>query len=232
MSIASEISRLQTAKADLKTAIEGKGVTVPSSTKLDGYADLVDSIETGGGGGGNEEKTVKFIDYDGSIVYSYGPTEFANLSDLPDVPNHSSEGLVSQTWNWTLNEAKTYVQNNKNLYIGAHYTTNNTATRITIDITGWETLDINLSFGQSKSQGVEVDFGDGSQTKRLSGTQNLNFTHTYASEGIYVISLTPNNDCKITFGGSQYYKLLSYNLSNDQYGYRNCNRRFSKLLYL
>lgn len=51
MSVASEISRLQTAKADLKTAIEGKGVTVPSSTKLDGYADLVDSIETGGGGG-------------------------------------------------------------------------------------------------------------------------------------------------------------------------------------
>lgn len=51
MSIATEITRLQTAKADLKTAIEGKGVTVPSATKIDGYADLVDSIETGGGGG-------------------------------------------------------------------------------------------------------------------------------------------------------------------------------------
>jgi len=50
MAISDEITRLQTAKADLKTAIEGKGVTVPSSTKLDGYADLVDSIETGGGG--------------------------------------------------------------------------------------------------------------------------------------------------------------------------------------
>lgn len=50
MSIATEITRLQTAKADLKTAIEGKGVTVPSATLLDGYADLVDSIETGGGG--------------------------------------------------------------------------------------------------------------------------------------------------------------------------------------
>ena len=49
MSIASEISRLQTAKAELKTAIEGKGVTVPSSTKLDGYADLVESIQQGGG---------------------------------------------------------------------------------------------------------------------------------------------------------------------------------------
>lgn len=50
MSIATEITRLQTAKADLKTAIEGKGVTVPSATKIDGYADLVDSIQTGGGG--------------------------------------------------------------------------------------------------------------------------------------------------------------------------------------
>lgn len=49
MSITSEINRLQTAKADLKTAIENKGVTVPSNTKIDGYADLVDSIETGGG---------------------------------------------------------------------------------------------------------------------------------------------------------------------------------------
>ena len=50
MSIATEITRLQTAKADLKTSIEGKGVTVPSATLIDGYADLVDSIETGGGG--------------------------------------------------------------------------------------------------------------------------------------------------------------------------------------
>ena len=48
MSIASEITRLQTAKSDLKTAIEGKGVTVSSGTTLDDYADLVDSIQAGG----------------------------------------------------------------------------------------------------------------------------------------------------------------------------------------
>lgn len=47
MSIASEITRLQGAKADLKTAIEAKGVTVSSSAKLDDYADLVDAIEAG-----------------------------------------------------------------------------------------------------------------------------------------------------------------------------------------
>lgn len=50
MSIASEISRLQTAKAGLKTAIEGKGVTVPSATTLDGYPTLVSAIPSGGGG--------------------------------------------------------------------------------------------------------------------------------------------------------------------------------------
>lgn len=49
MSIASEISRLQTAKADLKTAIENKGVTVDSSATLDDYAALVESISGGGG---------------------------------------------------------------------------------------------------------------------------------------------------------------------------------------
>ena len=44
MSIASEITRLQNAKSALATSIGNKGVTVPSSTKLDGYAALVDSI--------------------------------------------------------------------------------------------------------------------------------------------------------------------------------------------
>lgn len=50
MSIASEISRIQQAKADLKTAIEAKGVTVPSSATIDTYDDYVSQI-TGGGGG-------------------------------------------------------------------------------------------------------------------------------------------------------------------------------------
>lgn len=52
MSIASEIARLQTVKADIKAAIEDKGVTVPSGSTLDNFADLVEAIQTGGGGGG------------------------------------------------------------------------------------------------------------------------------------------------------------------------------------
>lgn len=50
MSVQSEITRLQNAKAAIKTAIEGKGVTVPDGTLLDGMASLIESIEAGGGG--------------------------------------------------------------------------------------------------------------------------------------------------------------------------------------
>ena len=51
MSIQTELTRLTNAKAAIQTAIEGKGVTVPSGTLLDGMAALIESIEAGGGSG-------------------------------------------------------------------------------------------------------------------------------------------------------------------------------------
>ena len=48
MSIQTELTRLTNAKAAIQTAIEGKGVTVPSGTLLDGMAALIDAIEAGG----------------------------------------------------------------------------------------------------------------------------------------------------------------------------------------
>lgn len=48
MSIATEISRIQSAKADIKAAIEAKGVTVPSSATIDTYDDYVSQISGGG----------------------------------------------------------------------------------------------------------------------------------------------------------------------------------------
>ena len=44
MSIGTEITRLANAKSAIATAITNKGVTVPSSTKLDGMAALINSI--------------------------------------------------------------------------------------------------------------------------------------------------------------------------------------------
>lgn len=64
MSIQTELTRITNAKAAIKTAIEGKGVTVPASTLLDGMASLIESIETGGGSGGGVQignfSTIKY----------------------------------------------------------------------------------------------------------------------------------------------------------------------------
>ena len=49
MSVQSEITRIESAKTAIATAIAGKGVTVPEGTKLDGMAALVESIEAGSG---------------------------------------------------------------------------------------------------------------------------------------------------------------------------------------
>lgn len=51
MSVQTQIDRLASAKDAIKTAIEGKGVTVPDGTLLDGMAALIDSIEASAGGG-------------------------------------------------------------------------------------------------------------------------------------------------------------------------------------
>ena len=48
MSVKTQIDRLASAKAAIKTAIEGKGVTVPDAAVLDGMAALSEAIEVGG----------------------------------------------------------------------------------------------------------------------------------------------------------------------------------------
>lgn len=87
MSIASEISRLQGAKADIKTAIEGKGVTVPSATKIDGYADLVDAIPQGSTPTGTKQISVTQNGTQTENVSGYASAQL-NVS----VPNSYSAG--------------------------------------------------------------------------------------------------------------------------------------------
>jgi hypothetical protein len=48
MSIANELNRIIKGKVDLATALAARGVTVPSGTRLDGYAALVGKIGTSG----------------------------------------------------------------------------------------------------------------------------------------------------------------------------------------
>ena len=68
MSIQTELTRIINAKAAIKTAIEGKGVDVPSGAKLDALAALVEAISAGGGGTSAEKAFVPMPDVSSSGI--------------------------------------------------------------------------------------------------------------------------------------------------------------------
>lgn len=106
MAISDEITRLQQAKADLKTAIENKGVTVPSSTKLNGYADLVDSIQVGGGS---------------SNDYEYKNFMLMNNGDVFEAPLMQKNCLI-RVMNSALFESQSFVCRNSSTSKSFSYT--------------------------------------------------------------------------------------------------------------
>ena len=57
-----------------------------------------------------------------------------------------------------------------------------------------------LYFSQTVANGVVIDWGDGSATQTLSGTGNVNTSHTYVDVGEYTISLNPSSGCTLGLG--------------------------------
>ena len=183
MSIATEITRLQGAKSSLKTSIENKGVTVPSSTKLDGYSALVDQISTGATEA--PENDVNFYDYDGFRVASYTITEAKALTALPTPPTH--EGLTFQEWNWSLADIQGY--NRRYIDIGANYIPTDGATHFKVVIPD-DDLDTKM-YINGKAGTLVIDWGDNTTSSNaFTNEARVTFTHTYASGGRYDIKFT------------------------------------------
>lgn len=141
-----------------------------------------------------KEKDVNFYDYDGTLLYSYTVEAAQALIELPPLPEQ--KGLICQGWNYDLETIKSY---NREVDVGATYITDDGKTRLYISIDQEYTTDVTLSFTQTKSYGVTIDWGDGSSTETVSGTgsKTTKPKHTYASAGDYVITLEATNG---TFG--------------------------------
>ena len=162
-------------------------------------------------------KEVNFLDYDGTILYSYTAAEFAALSSMPANPTH--DGLTAQGWNWSLANAKAYVAKYGKLNIGQMYITNDGKTRIYIHLEEGRTSPV---LGVCPNGTVDIDWGDGTTHDTLTGssTSTAVYTsaHNYATPGDYVIQLTVTGSMGFRGNG-----LLMYasNSDNRNYVYKN-----------
>jgi len=187
-------------------AIRAKGGTSAPLAFPDGFVDAVEAIPTGGGPVSVPAKEVNFRDYDGTVVYSYTPAEFAALTAMPANPDHSGDEipLTAQGWNWSFADAQAYVAKYGRLEVGQMYITTDGKTHIKIYIdpnTPANLMTFYLRWTQSVSNGVTVDWGDGSATHTYSGTSAANHDHTYAAGGWYDVTLDVTNGT-ISFEGS------------------------------
>lgn len=166
-----------------------------------------------------EELDVNFFDYDGTILYSYGYQEFANLSAFPTCTCDSSFNPTYNTaeWNWTtLAAAKTYVASNKKLQIGKQYINSSSMTtrqclKMKIKLEE-EFINPTLAFGLNGT--VLVNWGDGTSADIITGTDvdtivSKSHTYSYAGEFWITIAIDNNNYMKIL--GNNHSLLLSQN---------------------
>ena len=229
MSVQTQIARIENAKTAIKTAIEGKGVTVQPDTKIDGMAALIDSIKAGGSqipSAPGVPGDVTFYDYDGTIVTSWTLEELATKTALPDYPSH--DGLTCQGWNLSLADLKT---TNRKMNVGAVYITDDGKTRIYIRLEEGRTSPM---LGVCPSGTVTVDWGDGTIPDTLTGTSTTSVkwtpNHAYAAPGEYVIKLTVDGTMGFYGSGpfSGYSAILRYSSDdsdNRNYIYRNSVRK-------
>ena len=160
--------------------------------------------KSSGGNAADPNKPVKFFDYDGTLVYSYTPEEFAELSALPANPSH--DGLTAQGWNWSLSDAKTYVAKYGALNVGQMYITSDEKTRIKIKLEDGRTQPV-LGLGINGT--VDVDWGDGTARGTMTGSNIstlVQLQHVYASAGEYTIVLGVTGS--ISFLGDSTYKSM------------------------
>ena len=193
---------------DIANAIREKKGTTGTINPQD-FSIEIASIESGGGGVVTSApiSDVNFLDYDGTILHSYTKEQFLALSAMPELPTR--EGLICQGWNWALSEAKSYVRDYGILNIGTMYITDDGDTRLYIRIATEGRRTVPLYWSQTATNGVSIDWGDGSAIESFRGTGNKTTTHTYAKCGDYVIRLKVASGCTLGLGsGSSSYSVM------------------------
>ena len=165
----------------------------------------------GGSGGSSEEDTkkyensdIRFIDYDGKVVGGYTTEEFLQLNKMPKNPNHKNDKipLTAQGWNWSLADIKAYMTKYPDavMTIGQMYIPTDGKTHMILDVGVRKTIPLMIQ--QTISEGVTINWGDGSVEETIEGTGTVTTSHTYEAEGEYEIALEVADGCTLDFGGT------------------------------
>jgi len=197
-------------------AIRTKGGTSAPLTYPAGFVDAIDSIPSGGGGSASSEDDVRFIDYDGTIVNSYSAEDFLALSAMPANPSH--EGLTAQGWNWSLADAKAYVQSYGMLDIGQMYITTSGATEIDIKMVEGRLSPV---CGIGVNGKASIDWGDNTSLDIITGTDvsvRQNTTHIYLTPGFYTVKISAVEGEIGICGGNNVRSYLLYSGTNTYSG--------------
>ena len=186
--------------------------TAPTGTA---YSPVTVNV-SGGGTTPASPKDVNFIDYDGTILYSYTKAEFAQLTALPANPDHSGDEipLTSQGWNWTLAQinAQLTAQLNDPVTVGQMYVTTDGKTYIEIELHEGR---LSPYLGIAVNGTVVVDWGDNIATSTVTGsslTTQVRTLHEYVAAGRYKISISVSSGSFAFYGTSTYF-LLNKNSS-------------------
>ena len=178
---AQKLQAILDSKADIASAIEEKGGTVP--TKLSDYGDAIRNLPTGG----TVQPDVEFIDYDGRTLYSYTFAEASALEEMPGLPTRT--GFINEGWNYDLPELTGAAVAGKRVIVGCTYITDDDITRIHITLPA-DDLTFYFAFGQTESSSVEINWGDGT-TNVVGMSAQTTRAHEYTTSGDKVISITP-----------------------------------------
>ncbi|WP_407385301.1 leucine-rich repeat domain-containing protein [Ruminococcus sp.] len=210
MSIASEITRINTNIAAAYSAASDKGAAMPQAQNSANLAATINSIS--GGSSTAAGKDINLYDYNGTLLHSYTFAEAAALKVLPPQPIHS--GLTAQGWNCPLNQIKSYAHNGRPLNVGSVYTTTDGSTRLYLFVakgTRIPSLQIHMTLGANQT--VTVDWGDGS-TGTVSNPGSV-AAEVYAEKTNYTEAAADTILCVRLIGGSF---ILGYNGTASLFG--------------
>ena len=191
---------------NIATAIGQKTGEPASTYTLDNMPSAIASIQTAWPVVPEPDTTkmVRFIDYNGDIVTQMTLDEAEELTSLPEIPTH--EGLTAVGWTQTLEEIKS---SETSMDVGAMYRSSivppaGKEASSVFKIYPREGQTVTLNFSQTASDGVTVDWGDGSATETVAGAGNVTVSHTYTNVDNdncpYALTLTPNEGVDLGLG--------------------------------